>query len=62
MPPIPGRASGGRVEISTPGRHDFGKAGTHSFGKGGTKGAVTVKRKYGAGSGLGRQETARLEK
>jgi hypothetical protein len=56
------RARGGRIEISPPGKHDFGTAGTHAFGKGGTKGATAVKRSYGAGSGLGRQESARLEK
>jgi hypothetical protein len=52
MPPML-RARGGRIEISTPGKHDYGKAGV-SHGK--------IDEKYGGGSGLGRQANARRQK
>jgi hypothetical protein len=52
MPPML-RARGGRIEISTPGKHDYGKAGV-PHGK--------IDEKYGGGSGLGRQANARRQK
>ena len=48
-----GLRTGGRVEISTPGKHDYGKAGVKH-------GAVD--EKYGAGGGKGRMEKARRQK
>lgn len=47
------RARGGRIEISTPGKHDYGKPGVKHG---------STNEKYGGGSGLGRQERARHQK
>jgi hypothetical protein len=51
--PMPGRAKGGRVEISTPGVHNFGKPGIKHG---------AVHEKYGAGGGKGRIEKAKRNK
>lgn len=51
--PMMGRAKGGRVEISTPGKHNFGKPGVKHG---------AVREHAGAASGKGRIEKARRNK